>query len=108
MKAKSSTLKAASAPPKPPSHLKTAERAMWRDLTSEHEFTDAASLALLRVALEAHGRARECRETIEKDGQTFRDRFNQIRLHPLIAAERDARASFISAVKALNLDLVGD
>jgi phage terminase small subunit len=92
---------------KPPRHLKSIEKAMWRALVDEHEFCDTASLALLRTALESHQRARLCRETIDKDGQTFVDRFGQIRVHPLIAAERDARASFISAVKALNLDILG-
>ncbi len=101
------TIAKATSPPKPPPHLKPAEAAMWRKLTNEHAFEDTASLALLKTALEAHQRSRQCRETVDKDGQTFRDRFGQIRLHPLISAERDARASFIAALKAISLDLTG-
>jgi hypothetical protein len=91
----------------PPAHLKDVERGMWSALVAEHSFDDVASLALLRTALEAHQRSRQCREAIDKDGATFKDRFQQIRVHPLMAAERDARAAFLQAVKALNLDLTG-
>lgn len=88
-----------------PRHLETVERRMWRDIVTEFEFSDPASLALLRSALEAHQRARRCRLVIDRDGETVRDRFQQIRAHPLLAAERDARAAFLAAVRALNLDL---
>jgi glutathione S-transferase len=33
------------------------------------------------------------------------DRFGQPKPHPLLATERDARAQFLAALKALNLDL---
>ncbi len=33
------------------------------------------------------------------------DRFVQRKPHPLLAAERDARAQMLAALKALNLDL---
>lgn len=88
-----------------PRHLEAVERAMWRAITAEFLFADPASLALLRSALEAHQRARECRLAIDKDGLTTQDRFGQVRAHPLLAAERDARAAFLAAMRALNLDL---
>jgi len=78
---------------------------MWRDITTEFSFDDPASLALLRSALEAHQRARRCRLVIDVEGEGVRDRFQQLRAHPLLAAERDARAAFLSAMRALNLDL---
>lgn len=102
------------APPKPnakavdpPAHLRQNEHDLWVAIVRENRFEDAASLALLRTALESHQRARMCREVIDKDGQTFRDRFGQVRSHPLLAAERDARSAFIQAMRVLNLDLVG-
>jgi phage terminase small subunit len=95
------------APPRPPSHLKPCEAAMWRKLVAEHEFGDVASLALLKTALESHQRARLSREQIDEEGATVGDRFGQLKSHPLLAAERDARSSFIGALKALNLDLTG-
>lgn len=92
---------------KPPDHLEPPEVRLWSDLTAAHRFDDAASLALLRTTLEAHQRARRCREVIDRDGETVTDRFNQIKLHPLIPAERDARAAFLAGMRALNLDLTG-
>jgi hypothetical protein len=80
---------------------------MWRDLTAAHRFDDPASLALLRTTLEAHQRARRCRETIDREGEAVKDRFDQIKPHPLLAAERDARSAFLMGMRALNLDLVG-
>ena len=80
---------------------------MWRDITAEFSFDDPASLALLRSALEAHMRARRCRVVIDRDGETVKDRFFQVRAHPLLAAERDARAAFLASMRALNLDVGG-
>jgi hypothetical protein len=80
---------------------------MWREILAEFTFDDVASLALLRSALEAHQRARRCRLIIDEDGETTCDRFKQLRAHPLLAAERDARAAFLAAMRTLNLDLGG-
>jgi hypothetical protein len=99
-------LPAAQIPPAP-CHLEEPEKNLWRDLTTSHTFDDAASLALLRTALEAHQRARRCRETVDRDGEAVRDRFDQLKPHPLLAAERDARAAFMAGMRALNLDLAG-
>jgi len=62
---------------------------------------------LLASTLDAHQRARRCREAIEKDGESVRDRFNQLRAHPLLTAETHARAAFLAGMKALRLDLSG-
>lgn len=89
----------------PPRHLEAIERNLWRKIVGEHVFDDAASRAVLLVALEAHQRMRRCRETVDKDGEAVRDRFDQLKPHPLLAAERDARAAFLAAMRQLNLDL---
>jgi hypothetical protein len=91
--------------PPAPRHLEAPERRMWRDINAEFTFDDPASLALLRSALEAHMRARCCRTAVDVEGMTTKDRFGQLRAHPLLAAERDARAAFLAAMRALNLDL---
>ncbi len=94
--------------PPPPRHLLPTERGMWSAIIRENELADESSLALLRSALESHQRARTCREAVDREGATFADRFGQIKIHPLIGAERDARAAFVAAIKALNLDLGAD
>src|SRR5262245_26387561 len=91
--------------PTAPAHLEAEERELWRRIILEHTFDDGASLALLRTACEAHMRARRCRQRIDADGETITDRFNQVRAHPLLASERDARAAWLAAMKALRLDL---
>ena len=91
--------------PAPPTHLDRTERDLWRSIAAEHVFEDAASKSLLRVALEAHQRMRRCRDAIDRDGEAVRDRWDQLKPHPLLSAERDARAAFLAAFRQLNLDV---
>jgi hypothetical protein len=90
-----------------PRHLPAAERRLWDQITASHRFDDAASLAALTTALEAHVRARKCREQIDRDGEIVRDRFGQLRAHPLLNAERDARHAFLAGLKLLRLYVAG-
>ena len=91
--------------PAPPKHLESTERNLWKTIVSEFDFSDASSLALLRTAMESHQRARRCREAVDHDGEAVLDRWKQLKPHPLLTAERDARAAFIQSMRALNLDL---
>lgn len=74
-------------------------------MSREYGIADLGGASLLSAAAEARDRAELSRAAIEKDGQTIRDRFEQVKPHPLLAAERDARAQFIQAMRALNLDV---
>jgi P27 family predicted phage terminase small subunit len=94
-----------SRPPAPPRHLPPHERDLWKRVVTAFAFRDPASTALLATALEAHARCRTARETIDADGAAIRDRFGQLRPHPLLNAERDARTAWLRAMRALNLDL---
>ena len=93
--------------PSPPDHLDKIERGMWRETVELYDFHDGPSQSLLRTALEAHQRARECREAIVRDGMMTADRFGQLKAHPLLSAERDARAAFLNAMRHLALDMTG-
>ena len=90
---------------KAPSHLSIEAKKIWQEILSEYSIDDAAGLRILRVALEAFDRAQAARASIDKEGMTVRDKFNQIRPHPLLPIERDSRAAFLAGLKALNLDL---
>jgi hypothetical protein len=57
-------------PPEPPSHFGEAEQRIWKDIFSDYEFSTKTAIAVLTTALEAHQRARECRETILREGMT--------------------------------------
>ena len=66
---------------------------------------DPAGRHVLLVGLEAFDRMRSAQQSIAADGSTCRDRFGQVRAHPLLSVERDARAQFMAAMKALGFDL---
>jgi len=90
---------------KAPSHLTAEAKKIWREILDEYDVNDAAGLRILRVALEAFDRAQAARATIDKDGMTIKDKFDQTKPHPLLPVERDSRAAFLAGLKALNLDL---
>ncbi len=87
-----------------PKHLSADAKTMWRRLMEDFHLEDAAALALLRAACEAFDRCNEARQQIAKEGATLKDRFGQVRAHPAVAVERDARGQMISALRALRLD----
>src|SRR5262249_47888651 len=61
----------------------------------EFAIDDSGSISLLTVACEAHQRMREAREEVaDHGGTTFKDRFGQLRQHPAVAIERDARNDY--------------
>ncbi len=50
-------------------------------------------------------RMRGCQKAVSDDGAMVKDRFDQLKPHPLLATERDSRAQMLFALKALNLDV---
>jgi P27 family predicted phage terminase small subunit len=91
--------------PPPPKHLGDEEKRIWRDVFVDFELPTKAGLHVLTSALEAHQRVRECRAAIKHEGLTVEGRDGQLRPHPLLAAERDARASWLAGIKLLGLEL---
>jgi len=78
----------------------------WHDvLAAEYGITDAHGSLLLMTACEAFDRLRSCQGQISLDGEQIIDRFGQFKAHPLLAAERDARAQMLACLKALQLDV---
>jgi hypothetical protein len=90
-----------------PEHLEKPERDLWVNLIRGYRFDDEGSLELLQSALEARMRSRRCRISIDKEGEVWRDDKGNLRPHPLLAAERSARASFIGCMRLLRLDTTG-
>ena len=90
--------------PKPPPELSPTGKKLWRAILAEWPITDSVHLAVLRTALESLDRADRCRAIVDREGEVIKDRFGQAKPHPLLAAERDARSSFLQAVKTLGLD----
>jgi P27 family predicted phage terminase small subunit len=94
-----------SALPKPPRHLKSAGKRLWTDIVREYHIRDGAGLALVTTAAEALDRMQEAREAIAEHGAITTDRYGNPRANPACHIERDARAGFLAALKALNLDI---
>jgi P27 family predicted phage terminase small subunit len=92
----------ADAPPPPPDHLGDPEKQIWADVVADWRGT-RVSFAVLASGLEAHQRARECREIIETEGLTVVGRDGQSRSHPLCTVERDAHAAFQRTLKTLGI-----
>lgn len=88
-----------------PSDLSPSAQTWGVRVLREFAVDDAAGLLLLGEALRAWDRAREAGEAIQRDGAIFKDRFEQLRAHPAVAIERDARASMLAAFRALHLDV---
>jgi P27 family predicted phage terminase small subunit len=91
--------------PAPPRHLSQEARKFWRKIADEYAIDDDAGMLVLTTAFEAHDRMREAQRKIAEDGTTVMDRFGQVKAHPLLPVERDARAQFLAALRQLNLDL---
>ena len=91
-------------PTSPPKSLSRQSKALWKQIVSQWSLDDPAGLKVLEVGLHALDRAEECREQIDKEGCTLADRFDQVKPHPLLSVERDARSQFMHTMKQLNLD----
>jgi hypothetical protein len=85
-------------------HLEPEEAALFKSIVAEFRVDDIGSLQLLTTAMEAHQRCRVCRETIDKEGMTVKDRFGVWQPHPLLKTEASARAAYLSSLRALNLE----
>jgi P27 family predicted phage terminase small subunit len=92
-------------PARPPAGLCQASRAFWTRLVREYDIADAGGLALLELAAQAYRRLVEARGILDKQGVTVMDRHGQVRAHPLVNVERDARIAVVATLKQLGLDL---
>lgn len=88
---------------RPPKQLKAAGRAFWSLIQKTFNVLDHQQ-PLVEVAAELLDRATECRTVIDSEGTSVVDRFGQVKAHPLLAAERDARSAFLLACSRLGLD----
>ena len=74
-------------------------------LIKEYGISDSGGESLLRTFASSFSLEIDCMEQIAKDGLTYKDRFEQLKSHPLLTALASARAQKMAALKALGLDL---
>ena len=89
--------------PKQPAGLAEAGRRLWNAVTADF-FLEPWHIDMLEQACRALDRAETCRVQIEAEGVTVTDRFMQVKPHPLLPAERDARSQFRQFYRELKLD----
>jgi P27 family predicted phage terminase small subunit len=90
--------------PAPPAHLSEEAAAWWRLVTADYEL-EPHHLRLLQSAGEAWDRMQQARQAlVDHGGLTFTDPNGNIRAHPCVAMERDARIAFARLVRELDLD----
>ena len=92
-------------PQKPPKGLSREAARWWRRLTTEYEIGDNAGRLILTMAMEAFDRMRQAQAVLATDGLVVKDRFDQVKTHPVAVVERDSRAQMLAALRALNLDI---
>jgi P27 family predicted phage terminase small subunit len=92
-----------SAAKKAPRHLSAPSKRWFADVVRDYELADH-HLKLLQLAAECWDRTREAQTAISADGLTFRDDRGNIRAHPAVAIERDARLQFARLLRELDLD----
>ncbi len=76
-----------------------------REIQKEYVITDEAGLAILQTAAEAYDAMHAAQAVVDEQGLTVKGDRGQIKAHPLLSVIRDARSSFLAALRALNLDL---
>jgi hypothetical protein len=91
--------------PKPPTDLSKAARQFSAGLQAEYDITTVAGVDLLTDAVRSYDRREQFREAIRSDDPTLKDGFGRTIAHPCVRIERDAAASLMGCVKALNLRL---
>jgi P27 family predicted phage terminase small subunit len=89
--------------PTPPYHLSTRCKAWWKSVVRDFELEDH-HLHLLRLCAEALDRCEEARAILGEDGITFRDDRGNVRSHPAVQIEKDARIAVARLLRELSLD----
>ena len=91
-------------PSPPPEHLQPATQAWWISIITDYE-VEQYQLPILQAAAEAWDLYQYARAELAKYGLTFADDKGMIRARPEAAIARDARTSFLRAVRELKLDV---
>ena len=90
--------------PTAPQHLSKPTSEWFRGVLKTFELEEH-HVRLLTLAAEAWDRCQQARESIQKNGLTYQDRFDQPHARPEISIERDSRTAFCRTLRELGLDV---
>lgn len=88
--------------PAPPSHLSADAKRLFRDVVKRYDL-DAEELVSLRLACTAWDTAEKARRTLDREGQTITNRFDEPRAHPALAVQKEAMASWVRLMQLLGI-----
>ncbi|NKM55800.1 hypothetical protein GFL21_14885 [Rhizobium anhuiense] len=88
---------------KPPAHLRPATQKWWRSVLADFDLEEH-HIRILQLAAEAWDQAQGAREVLDRDGQTFSDRFGQPKERPEVGIMQNARIAFARLLRELALD----
>lgn len=91
---------------KMPKGLSPEARKLWT-VTATTWALDQPAYVLLENACRCLDRLREAEKAVREAGQTFTDRFGQIKPHPSLATIRDENTTLVRILKQLGLDVAG-
>jgi P27 family predicted phage terminase small subunit len=86
-----------------PKHLTLPARRLFDGIHKLYDLEPHDDAVLVK-ALEAFDRAEQARTILATEGLTVTSRFGELKVHPLIAVERDSRAGFLAGMRQLGLD----
>ena len=93
-------------PVRAPSHLSLESRRLYASVLGDYVL-EPHHIEILTKALEARDRADQARSEIGGAPLLVTSRLGEVKVHPLLAVERDARAQFGTLMKQLGLDIDG-
>lgn len=89
---------------KPPKHLSWDAKKIWREVALDFDL-EPATLLVLKVCLESYDRFTAARELIDREGTYYITANGFKRPHPGCQVEKEARAGFLQAWRALGLTI---
>src|SRR5258705_13310070 len=92
------------APQTPPSHLQAKTKEWWKLIAHEFQL-EKYQYAVLQSAAESWDTYQYARTELTKHGLTFTDNKGMVRARPEAAIARDARTSFLRALRELRLNV---
>ncbi len=85
-----------------PKHLRVATKKWIRQILADYEL-ESQHVKILIQAGECWDRILLARETVEKNGAYYTDRFGSPKCHPALSEERNNRVVFSRLIRELNL-----
>ncbi len=88
---------------KPPEGLSERAQAFWVEVVGSYVVDDAPGRELLLRACQAIDLADSARAVYLADGLTVTTRLGEVRAHPMVAVERDARLAIARLLRELRI-----